>query len=233
MNDPLVEMLVGPDRIRAWATDRGESSVHPERVEPAVLRERQRSIAGGDWVMVDQVHGTEVFEPDPMEPWAPMRGRGDVIVTTSRDVRLAVWAGDCAPIALASNDGVLVAAHAGWRGLAAGVVDVAVEQARSRGGDIAVAILGPVIHPCCYEFGADDLDAVAAGLGVATAQVRGVSAAGRAALDVPAGVAGALARHGIRLDLSGPCTGCDDRWFSHRVRGDLGRHALVVERVAA
>lgn len=233
MNDPLVQFDVGADVVRAWATDRTDASVHPERVDPTILRERQTSVAGGDWSMIDQVHGIDVVHVDGTEPWAPTQGRGDVLVTAAHDVRLAVWAGDCAPIVLAADDGTLVAAHGGWRGLAAGVVDVAVEQATMSGGDVVVALLGPVIHPCCYEFGADDLSEVADGLRTDESELSATTSDGQPALDVPAGVAGALRRHGIELDLIGPCTGCDDRWFSHRVRNDDGRHAFVVERVAA
>jgi copper oxidase (laccase) domain-containing protein len=59
------------------------------------------------------------------------------------------------------------------------------------------------------------------------AEIAGTTVDGSTALDVPAAVRSALAHHGIELDVVGPCTGCDDRWFSHRVRTDLGRHATV------
>ena len=59
------------------------------------------------------------------------------------------------------------------------------------------------------------------------AAVEGRTANGRRALDVPATIAASLARHGVVLDISGPCTGCDVRWFSHRVRSDIERHAVV------
>lgn len=233
MNEPLVELRVGADIVRAWVTDRTDETVHPVLTEPEVLRSRQHAVTGGAWVMADQVHGIDVVDVDGTEPWAPTSGRGDVLVTSARDVRLAVWAGDCAPIVLAADDGTLVAAHGGWRGLAAGVVDVAVDHATMRGGNVVTALLGPVIHSCCYEFGPDELGEVAVGLGTSEAELRATTSAGKPALDVPAGVTGALRRRGIELDLSGPCTGCHDRWFSHRVRNDLGRHALVVERVAS
>jgi copper oxidase (laccase) domain-containing protein len=92
---------------------------------------------------------------------------------------------------------------------------------------VAVAVLGPCIHACCYEFGADDLERVAAGVGVDTDAVVGTTAWGSRALDVPAAVRAGLARRGVRLDAIGSCTGCDDRFHSHRRRAESGRHALV------
>ncbi len=163
-----------------------------------------------------------------------MAGTADVAVASSTPV--AVWAADCAEIVLFGRDGDVVGCHAGWRGLAAGVIDVAVNETP---GPLA-AVLGPCIHPCCYEFGALELQRVADGVRVAPEFIAGTTAsghgstgtAGRLALDVPAAVAAALARHGIELDVIGPCTGCDERWFSHR-RGDVERHAVVAWYEAA
>ena len=67
---------------------------------------------------------------------------------------------------------------------------------------------------------------VTVALGVGPDAISGRTSSGALALDVPAAVALALGRHGIALDVSGPCTGCHDRWYSHR-RGDAGRQAVV------
>lgn len=175
--------------------------------------------------MLDQVHGTDVvaFAGDP--PWQRTVGVGDVLVVDDPVRPVAVWAADCAPVILADRRGRrLVAIHAGWRGLAAGVLDVAVG---ALGGRAGAAVLGPCIHPCCYEFGADDAARVAAGVGVAPAAVTSTTTAGTAALDLPAAVAVGLARHDVGLDAVGPCTACSARWYSHRARRDDGRHALT------
>ncbi len=170
--------------------------------------------------MVDQVHGVQAIDADEYRQWAPTLGTADVIVTRAVGVPAAVWAADCAPLVLAADDGTLVAAHGGWRGLAAGVVDVAVSAATRHGGSVAASVLGPLIHPCCYEFGHDDLGRI-------DGAVEGRTSDGKLGLDVPATIASLLARRGISLDVTGPCTGCDDRWFSHRVRAEPGRHAVV------
>jgi copper oxidase (laccase) domain-containing protein len=139
-----------------------------------------------------------------------------------------VWAADCAPIALFGANGTTrVVAHGGWRGLAGGVIDVAVDALESTGTRVAAAVLGPCIHPCCYEFGAADLELVAHGVGVSPSDVTGSTGWGTRALDVPAAVRSGLARRAIEIDVAGACTGCDRRFRSHRRRADLQRHALI------
>ncbi len=222
MTHPLIDSIIADRRLRVVATERTDGDVHPARVSPSRLRARQRAVTPPDrhWSMVEQVHGVAVRDVDGSELWTPTLGVADVIVTRTLSAPIAVWAADCAPLVLAADDGTLVAAHGGWSGLAAGVVGVAVAAATSHGGSIACAVLGPVIHPCCYEFGAEDLRSI-------PDAVEGRTTHGRRALDVPATVAASLAQHGVVLDVIGPCTGCEERWFSHRVRAEPGRHAVV------
>lgn len=222
MTHPLANTVIADRRLHVVATERDDGDIHPGRVMAPDLRARQQAVTPPDrhWSMVDQVHGVAVVEVDGNETWVPTLGVADVIVTQSLDVPIAIWAADCAPIMLAADDGTLVGAHGGWKGLAAGVVAVAVAAATRHGGTITSAVLGPVIHPCCYEFSLDELRTI-------PDAVEGRTSGGSLALDVPATVAALLARHGVVLDVTGPCTGCDDRWFSHRVRTDLGRHAVV------
>jgi copper oxidase (laccase) domain-containing protein len=223
----LLERRVGPAVAAVVATERSDGDVHPLRVERAVLRARQVASTGRSWTMLDQVHGVAVREPDP-RPGAPsLAGRGDVLVARRPPAAVAIWAADCAPIVLIGDAGGLVAAHGGWRGLAEGVVEIAVQALRAGGEEIASAVLGPVIHPCCYAFGRPELEQVAAGLGVAPGTIEGRDRHGSPALDLPAAVQVGLGRFGVHLDVVGPCTGCQDRWFSHRRRGDSGRHAVV------
>jgi YfiH family protein len=209
------------------ATDRGDGDIRPDRVPSDELAVRQLAATGRKWMMVDEVHGTDVVDVTADDPWMPMAGVGDVLVTTSADLDIAVWTADCAPLFLLADDGTTVGAHAGWKGIAAGVIDVAVETVRRDGGRVRAAVLGPAIGPCCYEFGDDDLALVAARVRARPAEIAGRTDDGLSALDVPAAVRSVLDHHGIALDVAGPCTGCDDRWFSHRVRADLGRHATV------
>ncbi len=218
----LLRSVDGGHALVVAASERSDGDVHPLRVPPEVLRERQLASTGRPWVLVDQVHGTGVHRP--FHDVGPQVCADVLVATMPSSPALAVWAADCAPVALVGRGGTTVLAHAGWRGLAAGVLDVAVDALQDE--PVAHAVLGPVIHPCCYAFGADDAARVARGVGADVDDVV-TSLGDRPALDVPAAVAAGLARRDVVLDVIGPCTGCDDRWFSHRTRGDTGRHALV------
>ena len=149
------------------------------------------------------------------------------------DRALAIWAGDCAPLVLCGGDGTLVAAHAGWRGLAAGVIDVAVGELTARDDQAVAAVLGPCIHVRVLRVRRRPTSTPSRPVWARRSAEISSTADGRSFLDVPAAVAAALGRRGIDLDVVGPCTSCDERWFSHRARGDDGRHALVAWTTAA
>ncbi|HUQ40036.1 MAG TPA: polyphenol oxidase family protein, partial [Acidimicrobiales bacterium] len=141
---------------------------------------------------------------------------------------LAVLTADCAPVALASSEGVIAVAHAGWRGVAAGVIEATVAEMEALGATAIEAAIGPCIHAECYEFGPAELDGVAARLGD---DVRSRTSAGRPALDLPAAVRAALRRAGVEtvtdVDV---CTACSPDHFSWRARQELQRQATVVWR---
>ena len=176
-------------------------------------------------VPVDDGPGITGSGAPSVRPTAILGGEGDALVSLAPSVGLVVLTADCASIALGSPEGVFGAVHAGWRGLVGGVVEHAVGVMRAHGATEVVGVLGPCIHPECYEFSPPDLDRVAARLGDT---VRAETATGRAALDLPAAVAAALTAVGADLRLAATCTGCGGDYFSHRVRGDTGRQALVV-----
>lgn len=186
---------------------------------------------------LDQLHGTAVVRVGDgagahwMGDGAPsatavLAGPGDVLVSAVASVCLTVLTADCASLALGSAEGVFGAVHAGWRGLAGGVVEAAVGAMRSMGATEVVGALGPCIHPECYEFSDDDLATVAATYGDG---VRSRTSGGRPALDLPFTVSAALAACGAE-ETAGveACTACSGGYFSHRARGDLGRQALLV-----
>lgn len=225
----LLRRDIGGRVAVAAVTECSDGDVHPEIVDADTLGRRQFELTGAPWVMLDEVHGVEVVAVDSLTRVArPLAATGDVLVADRSREMLAVWAADCAPLALFGANGTArVVAHAGWRGLAGGVIDVAVDALESTGTQVAAAVLGPCIHPCCYEFGAGELDQVARGVGVAPSDVMGSTSWGTRALDVPAAVRAGLARRGIEVDVAGSCTGCDRRFRSHRRRAELERHALV------
>ena len=176
---------------------------------------------------VRQVHGDGVVVVEG--PGHGCGEEGDALVTAHSEAALAIFTADCAPVALASPEGVVGAAHAGWSGVVGGVIERAVDAMRSLGASRVEAALGPCIHAECYEFGAGPLERVVAALDGA---VRATTGAGAPALDLPAAVAVALRRAGAHLvHDENVCTACAaDRYFSHRARGERQRQAMVVWR---
>lgn len=187
---------------------------------------RRRAVVDLPWTWLRQVHGSRVVTVT-----APGAGAGewaDAAVTAEPGCALVVLTADCAPVALASPEGVVGVAHAGWRGVAAGVLERTVEAMRDLGAEVVRAVLGPCIRPECYAFGPADLAAVASRLGDG---VRARTGDGRPALDLPAAVRSALARAGVdTVDDAGACTACSGRHFSHRARRETERQAVVVWR---
>jgi YfiH family protein len=177
----------------------------PEHV--AENRGRVRSAAGAARLLQGrQVHGTRVV----------VDGQGieeaDGQVTSAPGVAAMVLVADCLPVALAGPERVGVV-HAGWRGLASGVVEAGVSAV----GAVAAAI-GPGIGPCCYEVGDD---------------VRAVFGTSERTLDLKAIARARLEAAGVREVFDcGLCTSCDaERFFSHRRdRGVTGRQAGLAWR---
>lgn len=217
---------VGDRTVVVTVTERDDGDVHPLRVPADELEIRQRRLTTTPWTMLDQVHGVGVVAAPRRGSWAPVVGRGDVLIAQEPRRPLAVWAADCAPIVLV-GPGAIAVVHAGWRGLAAGVVAVAVAAVRAHGAGELHAVVGPCVRGCCYEFGAEQRVAVAAGVGVAPESLATTTLAGRPGLDLPTVVAAACERHLVSVDLDGSCTGCDTRFFSHRVRAEAERHAVI------
>jgi YfiH family protein len=189
---------------------------------------RRRAVVDLPWTWLRQVHGTDVVRVARPGDGAGMRA--DAAVTAAPGAALAVLTADCAPVALASPEGVIGVAHAGWRGVLAGVVEATVEEMRALGATEVRAVVGPCIHPGCYAFGAAELEAVAARLGDS---VRGVTSTGETALDLPAAVRAALTNAGIAPEHQAAidvCTACSAEHFSWRARKEQQRQAAVVWR---
>lgn len=211
--------------VEVCTTDRSDGDFHL-RSDPDGLRARRHGVMPGEWATVDQVHGAEVVVGDPR-----VSPRADAVVTSEANQPIAVQGADCAPIAFITDRGPVGVAHAGWRGLAAGVISATVRRLSEGGGATTCAVVGPVICPDCYEFGADDLDVVADALGEG---VRSVTATGTPALDLRAAITGALAECGVDdVRFVAGCTACGDVGFSHRARHESERHALVARIIAA
>src|SRR5579875_3709879 len=167
-------------------TGRREGDLGPAAGE-GMVEARRRRILPLPWTVLRQVHGCRVVTVS--EPGGCRGEAADAAVTRAGGAALAVLTADCAPVALASPEGVIGVAHAGWRGLEAGVIEATVEAMRRLGARRVSAVLGPCIRPECYEFDAPELDLMVRRYGQA---VRATDVAGRPALDLPAVVAAGL-----------------------------------------
>jgi len=177
-----------------------------------------------------QVHGARVVEaPDGA-------GReADVIVARAPFAgRVGVVTADCVPVLLAgagadalagAGADAVAAIHAGWRGLAAGVLEAGVEALRCAAGDAPlVAVAGPHIGPCCYEVDAPVTEPLRERFGPALDAALRASRPGHWRLDLGRLARQALHRAGLEPAgigfLAGACTACDPRRFhSHRRDG--------------
>lgn len=118
-----------------------------------------RSALPAEPAWLRQVHGIRVVDAKSVlgQHSAP---EADASVATEPGIVCAIMTADCMPVLLADRQGRVVgAAHAGWRGLAAGVIEATVERMREVGAAELSAWLGPGIGPACFEVGDDVLRA--------------------------------------------------------------------------
>ena len=210
--------------IEVCITERDDGDFGIDAQVPGLLGRRQ-AVMPGAWSVARQVHGRTVLDARPGEV-----GEADAIVTSERDLPIAVQGADCAPIAVITDRGPVAVAHAGWRGLQAGVIDAVLDRLDAEGATVRLAVVGPLIGAECYEFSADDLDRVAGALGD---HVRATTREGRPALDLGAGVREAFRRRGVEdVRFVGRCTACGATGFSHRARGEIERHALAIRIIS-
>jgi YfiH family protein len=230
-----------PERVGALATTRrgGFSAgafssfnlgAHVGDDPDAVARNRARLVdaLGVRPVWLNQMHGTRVVDIGTVENGAPTEADGAVV--RKPGLACAVMTADCLPVLLCDEAAsVVAAAHAGWRGLEAGILEATVREMRVPGKKL-LAWLGPAIGPRSFEVGKDVFDAF-------------VTRDARAALAFTASKK--LDRwyadlyHLARLRLEalgvskiyggGFCTLEDaDRFFSYRRDGKTGRMATLI-----
>ena len=165
---------------------------------------------------MNQQHGRDAQMVDPSRPMPDCDG----LISSSAEFALVALAADCVPIALAQGQSVAVV-HAGWRGLAAGVIQRSLEVLglNSGGGPVSAAV-GPSARVCCYEVSSEVVDALGPH----------ASAEGRM-VDTGKTAAAILSAAGVvDLTVMDACTICGspERYFSFRTEGsDAGRQGVV------
>lgn len=207
---------------------------------PAAVHENQRRFAaalGARPVWLNQVHGAQVLRLGDGQAANPLP-TADASICTEPGIACCVLVADCLPVLLCAADGAGVgAAHAGWRGLAAGVLDNSVAalcRATGVAPDQVLAWLGPCIGQAAFEVGADVLAAFGADpdrpdRGLFVPRQRADGSPGWLA-NLPELARRRLAALGVvQISGGGWCTVADDsRFFSFRRDRVTGRLAAAI-----
>ena len=227
-----------PDCVRALITTRADGSSggsyaglnlgeHVGDDAQAVMQNRDilRRFLPAEPIWLKQVHGTRVVQAEPSSRGA----KADASFARAPGRVCAVLTADCLPVIIADAKGAVVGiAHAGWRGLAAGVIESAV-RAMGVAPESLIVYLGPAIGAQAYEVGRDVFDAfVGADSGaVAAFASRG---AGKFLANLNLLARQRLGRLGVASIHGGTlCTYSDaGRFYSHRRDGVTGRMASLV-----
>ena len=204
-----------PDGIIAATTLRGSDDELP--AEPRFL---------------NQVHGSAVARWQDVQPGRPAPA-ADAIVSDQPGSLCVVRTADCLPVLLCARDGSEIAAvHAGWRGLAAGVIEAAVRELRSPSADLLVWF-GPAISQPAFEVGGEVREAFCAASGEAAAAFE-QNERGRWQADLYLLGRQRLAAVGVDAVYGGGlCTRADpERFYSYRRDGSTGRMLSFVYKPA-
>lgn len=177
-----------------------------------------------------QVHGADAVAAPPRGGFA---GAADVLVTTERELPLAIFTADCLAITLCDPEArALAVAHVGWRGTVRGAAQAAVGALARVGGrpERLRAAISPSIGPCCYEVDEPVLDAFRAAYPVECERWVTPARPGHWMLDLWAANAALLARAGVdphHVENPRACTACrPDLFYSYR-RGNRGRLVTI------
>lgn len=185
-------------------------------------------------VWLQQVHGTGVLDADHYTPSGEAPPQADAAITTQPNTVLAIMTADCLPVVVYDSlGGVVGVAHAGWRGLASGVLERMVDhmQAKTATSGHLSAWVGPAISQQHFEVGAEVREAFLekdAQYGMYFAPAGG---AGKYMADLPSIARHRLYQHcdgQITVALSGECSyERSDRYYSYRRHATTGRLVTV------
>ena len=183
-----------------------------------------------------QIHSPDVFVAD--DGWTPdKRPQADAVVTKRNDLVIGVVTADCGPVLFAdAENGVVAAAHAGWKGATGGVLENTIDTMISTGADRSniVAVLGPTISRENYEVGPEFVERLTA-LDSHNSDYLGASVnTGHAMFDLPSYIVDRLKGAGISASWTGQCTYADEELFfsyrrtTHRKEVDYGRQISAI-----
>ena len=171
-----------------------------------------------------QVHGRDVLRVRADD--RGLLGAADAVVCDVGGTPIGIVTADCLPVLIAAPSGAVAAAHAGWRGLALGVLGAAVEALARIAPDFAqaAAVIGPHVGARCYEVDEPVVHALEARFADAVADAFTPTRAGHGEIDLARLAALDLSRAGLAADriaiLADACTACDrERFHSYRRDG--------------
>jgi YfiH family protein len=200
--------------------------------DPVAVAENRRRLRAeaklpAEPAWLSQVHGTAVADLDATGPEGP----ADAVIARRAGKVCAILTADCLPVVIAADTGEgVAAAHAGWRGLAAGVLEATVRALGTPPGRLLVW-LGPAIGPQHFEVGAEVRDAFLQSDPEADGAFR-PNTHGRFMADLEVLARQRLGKLGVtRIYGGGQCTYAQaERYFSHRRDGTTGRQATLIWR---
>lgn len=228
MTDFIEPDWPAPANVRALVTTRAHGNLAHhvgDQKSAVVARLALRNHLPAEPAWLTQVHGTRCVAAASAAP----NTEADASTTRSPGVVCAVLTADCLPLLLCDDAGTVVAAaHAGWRGLLAGVIEATVKE-MAVPADSLMAWLGPAIGPSAFEVGDEVRTAfVTADSGAASAFVARPN--GKWLCDLYALARQRLARLGIaRVTGGNRCTYTEsDHFFSYRRERETGRMASLI-----
>jgi len=237
MSDWLIPDWPAPAGVRACVTTRaGGVSLAPfdslnlgDHVEdsPEAVSENRRRLTEAFSIQpawLRQVHGVVVAEANP-----ELIAEADGSWTSTPGVACTAMTADCLPALFCNRDGTRVAAaHAGWRGLAAGVLEAAVESLQVEPEQVLVW-LGPAIGPQAFEVGPEVREAFMQQLPVTAEAFIPSKNPGKYMADIYQLARLRLAARGVTAVYGGGfCTVTDPRFYSYRRSPRTGRFASLI-----
>ena len=206
----------------------GNLAVHVDDDPAAVIRNRRQLLHELDlpvsprWLR--QIHSTRVVEFNDAYPTA----EADAIYSKQPHSVCAVLTADCLPILLCSHDGSEIAAvHAGWRGLAGGIIEATLGRFQCSSHEL-LAYIGPAISMPAFEVG-DEVRAAFISTGAVDSDTFRSHIPGKWHANLPLLAQRILEQHGCQaVQQSGHCTYTDSRWYSSRRDSSCGRIASLI-----
>ena len=190
----------------------------------AVAARLAELLPGSRIVCLAQIHSDRIVRAEDIAPG--VFPEADGVISADPSMVLCIRTADCVPLLMWAEDAPIIAAvHAGWRGLAQGIVSKTVDLMRGQGAQHIHVSMGPSIGPCCYAVGADVIEALETGpdrrLG------------GRLYVDLHRISALQAKKAGVSPDMIHQvqaCTYCNsDSFFSYRREGEhTGRNISLI-----